>query len=222
MKDQLRQALEDAQGTTEFLIVVVGDIRGFSTFSQRHESEEVALFIKRVYIKLIDDYFPFADYFKATGDGLLLGVHYNETDVREKAQLTVRACLNAVRDFPKFCKNDPMINFTPPDLIGFGVARGTTCALVSNGAVIDYSGALPNMASRLMELARPFGVVLDGAFGVDLLAPATKKLFRPEKVYIRSVAEHEPRPIHVLKNAVEISSEARHPLRRPAGTRDKS
>jgi class 3 adenylate cyclase len=213
MKEQFRQALQDAQGTTEFLIVAVGDIRGFSSFSQRHESEEVALFIKRVYLKLIDEYFPFSDYFKATGDGLLLGIHYDEKDVREKAQLTVRACLNAVRDFPKFCKNDPMINFAPPDKLGFGVARGTTCALVSNGQVIDYSGALPNTASRLMDLARPYGVVLDGSFGVELLPAPTKKLFRPEKVYIRSVAEQEPRQVYVQRNAVEIAREAKRAVR---------
>ena len=211
MKDALRQALADAQGTTEFLICVVCDVRGFTSFSQRHESEEVALFVKRIYIKLIDDYFPFADYFKTTGDGLLLGVHYNEKDVREKVQLTVGACVKGARDFPKFCKNDPMINFTPPDKIGFGVARGTACALVSEGRVIDYSGHLPNLASRLMDLARPFGVVLDGAVGIDLLPPATRKLFRPEKVYIRSVSQREPEPVYVLKNAVEIPQSAKKP-----------
>ena len=212
MKDTLRQALEDAEGKTAFLIAIVCDVRGFSSFSQRHESEEAALFIKRVYIKLIDDYFPFADYFKSTGDGLLFGVHYNEKDIREKAQQTVRACLKAARDFPTFCKNDPMINFAPPDKIGFGVARGTACCLVSHDQVIDYSGHVLNLASRLMDLARPFGVVLDGAFGIDLLPPATKKLFRAEEVYIRSVAEREPRAIYVLNDAVEIPQSAREPL----------
>ena len=217
MKGGLREALEEAEGKTEFLIAVVGDIRGFSVFSQRHESEEVALFIKRVYIKLIDEYLPFADYFKATGDGLLVAIHYNEMDVREKAQLAVRACLKAVRDFPSFCKDDPMINFAPPDKLGFGIARGTACCLLSGGTVIDYSGPLLNLASRLMDLARPFGVVLDGAFGVDLLPAPTKKLFRPDKVFIRSLAEREPRPIYALKNAVEVPQAARErpPLSMP-------
>jgi class 3 adenylate cyclase len=212
MKDSLRQALEDAIGTTEFLITIVGDIRGFSTFSQRHESEEVALFIKRVYIKLIDEYFPFCDYFKATGDGLLLGVHYDEKDVREKVQQTVRGCVRAVRDFHKFCRDDPMINFTPPDKLGFGVARGTACALVSDGQVIDYSGHLPNITSRLMDIARPFGVVLDGQLGIELLPAATRRLFRPEKVYIRSVAEREPHLIYAMKNAVEVPAVLRKPF----------
>jgi class 3 adenylate cyclase len=213
MKETLRQALEEAVGTTEFLIIAVGDIRGFTGFSLNHESEEVALVLKRVFIKLIDEYFPFADYFNTTGDGLLLGIHYDEKDVKEKAQATVRACLNAVRDFPKFCKNDPMINFQAPERIGFGVARGAACALVSDGKVIDYTGDLPNLAARLQDLARPKGVVLDSNVGIELLPPATRRLFRPDKVYLRSIAERQPRSIHVLKSVVEIPAAVRKPIR---------
>lgn len=68
MDGELRELLEKAKGRSEYIFAVVADIRGFSAFSQRHESPEVATYVKRVYIQLIDNYFPFATFYKATGD----------------------------------------------------------------------------------------------------------------------------------------------------------
>ena len=68
----LRDLLAESQGRSEFVIVVVTDVRGFSAFSKRHESTDIAMFIKRFYMRLIDDYFSKASFFKTKGDGLLL------------------------------------------------------------------------------------------------------------------------------------------------------
>jgi len=79
----IRKLLDDAAGISEFIIAVNLDIRGFSTFSQRVESPDAAMFIKRVYIKLIDEYFADLSFFKPTGDGLLLIIPYNERNLQE-------------------------------------------------------------------------------------------------------------------------------------------
>lgn len=209
---KLRQALEDAQGQSEWVIVVVADIRGFSAFSQRRESPDVAMYIKRVYMRLIDDYFPGATFYKATGDGLLMTVRYEERNLKEKAQQTVENCLRCLREFAEICSGDPMVNFPAPDKIGFGIARGTTCCLVSRGTILDYSGHLLNLATRLMDLARPSGIVLDGGVELGLLDDDTAQLFEPHDVYVRSVAEAEPTRVYVLKGVVQIPEEAKRPI----------
>jgi len=63
----LRDQLAEAQGKSEFVIVVVADVRGFSVFSKRHESTDIAMFIKRFYMRLMDDYFSEANFLKVTG-----------------------------------------------------------------------------------------------------------------------------------------------------------
>jgi len=63
-----RDLLAEAQGRSEFVIVVVADVRGFSAFSKRHESTDIAMFIKRFYMRLMDDYFANASFYKTTLD----------------------------------------------------------------------------------------------------------------------------------------------------------
>jgi len=214
MDGELREALEHAKGESGYVFAVVADIRGFSTFSQRHESPDVATYIKRVYIRLIDDYFPFATFYKATGDGLLMAVPFEAENLAEMANKVVASCLRCLDDFGTICCDDPMVNFDTPKRIGFGIARGTACCLTSEGTILDYSGHLINLASRLMDLARPSGVVLDGAFGIGLLDAETQSLFATEEVFIRSVAESEPATVYVLQEVVQIQEEARRPIAR--------
>ena len=79
----LRDLLAEAQGKSEYVITVVADVRGFSTFSKQHESTDIAMFIKRFYMRLIDDYFSKAGFFKTKGDGLLMTFPYSESNLRE-------------------------------------------------------------------------------------------------------------------------------------------
>lgn len=212
MHNALKAALPEARGVSALVFVIVADIRGFSKFSLRHESPDVATYIKRVYIKLIEEYFPFASFYKTTGDGLLMTVKFDENDIEERARATVDACLRCYREFPDISAGDKMINFDVPTQIGFGVTRGTACCLVSGELVLDYSGQILNLASRLTDLARPEGVILDGQFGIELLSDPVKKKFEPDDVYIRSVAETELRGIYILKGVVEVPAYARMPL----------
>ena len=48
-----RKALDNAIGESQFVIVVIIDIRGFSEFSRTCESPDVAMFIKRTYMRII-------------------------------------------------------------------------------------------------------------------------------------------------------------------------
>jgi class 3 adenylate cyclase len=208
----LRKALTDAAGHSEFVIVVVADIRGFSAFSKQHESPDIAMYVKRVYMKLVDDYFSSASFYKTTGDGLVVTIPYDERNLTETANQTVESCLRCCDDFASICQADPMVNFPTPNMVGFGLTRGTACCLASGDMVLDYSGHLLNLATRLMGLARPSGVVLDGAFGVELLKPETKGLFEGADVYLRSLAEDKAVKVFYQKGKVEIPEDAKRPL----------
>ena len=207
-----RNALDTATGVSQFIIAVIADIRGFSPFSQTRESPDTAMFIKRVYIKMIDSYFAFASFYKPTGDGLLLTIPYNENNLKEMVQKTVASCIACCTEFGNICNHDPMINFQVPDKIGIGIARGTACCLVSGENTIDYSGHLLNLTSRLTGLARPAGIIIDGSFGIDLLNKDIRGNFEEQDVYLDGIAEHESIKIYFTKEFTVIPSRNREPI----------
>lgn len=213
MHRKFRESLDTAEGHSEFIIVVVVDIRGFSAFSKRHESPDTAMYIKRVYMRLIDDYFTTASFYKSTGDGLLVTIPYTESTLKEVASNTIKSCLSCYEEFGHICDNDPMINFDVPSKIGIGIARGTACCLKSDDLILDYSGHILNLASRLMNLARPSGIVIDGDFIIDLLDEEDLALFEEKEAYLRSIAEESPKTVYILKDAVDIPSEYLQPLK---------
>lgn len=165
-----------------------------------------------MFIRLIDEYFPFATFYKSTGDGLLMTVHFNRTTVHEMVRRSAAAALRAVEEFPEMTRGNPMITFPTPQLLGIGLSRGTTCCLMSGDHILDYSGHLLNLASRLMDLGRPSGVVMDGTFGFDLLDEETQAQFLPAEAYIRGVAETEPHRIYIQKDRVVLPDYVLHPL----------
>jgi hypothetical protein len=67
MLTQFGKKLEYAEGRSEFVISAICDIRGFSAFSTHHESPDTAMFIKRFYVKLLDDSFRQAVFAKPMG-----------------------------------------------------------------------------------------------------------------------------------------------------------
>ena len=215
MDGEFRQLLEDATGVSNFVIAANLDIRGFSAFSKKVESPEVAMFIKRVYMKLIDGYFSEASFIKATGDGLLVLIDYTEDSLKSVVNEVIGSCFKVLNDFGSFCDNEPMINFEVPQKIGIGLARGSACCLVSGDSeedVLDYSGKVLNLATRLMDFARPSGLVFDGNFGIELLPEDEIELFESEEVYIRGVAEREPMKIYYTKDFTVISPQSTKPI----------
>ena len=200
----LRDLLAEAQGKSEYVITVVADVRGFSTFSKQHESTDIAMFIKRFYMRLIDDYFSKAGFFKTKGDGLLMTFPYSESNLREVAHNVISNCLRCLVEFPEICAEDPMINFKTPENIGFGIARGTACCLYAGDEIIDYSGHLLNLASRLMDIARPSGIVIDSNFMHEMIPEDLRDSFKKASVFIRSISEEKPYGIFYLEDYVRI------------------
>ena len=209
-----RERLDGAEGRSEFIVAVIADIRGFSAFSTHHESVETAVYIKRVYTRMIDEYFPGASFYKPTGDGMLITMPYTDTEesLRQAAQAAVGGCLRCLDEFATICEGDPIINFEVPAGIGFGVAQGPACCLASGDAVLDYTGHYLNLTSRLTDLARPRGIVMDGGFALELLPDEQQQLFEEEQVYLPSVSEETPRTVYIQKGVVELSEAARRPL----------
>ena len=209
-----RELLEDATGVSEFIIAVNLDIRGFSSFSKKVESPDTAMFIRKVYMRLIDNYFPNASFFKPTGDGLLITLPYTEKDLQDIAENTINTCLKVLKEFGTFCANDPMINFEVPRKVGIGLSRGTACRLVSKNKILDYSGRVLNLASRLMDFARPSGIVFDSEFGIELLSDKQIELFAKDSIYTKGIAEREPIDIYYTKDLTRIPLLSKQPIDR--------
>lgn len=212
MHREFKRRLKDAKGESEFIIAVNIDTRGFSEFSKEVDSQETAMFIKRVYAKLIDNYFPDASFFKPTGDGLLIAIPFEENNLNDVARRTFDSCFKVLKEFSTFCKNDPMINFEVPKKVGIGISRGSACRLISKKKILDYSGKVLNKASRLMDLARPEGIVFDADFGKELLLKKHMDKFRKDKVYLKGIAERKPIEIYHTKKITRISPYNKRPL----------
>lgn len=195
MLDNLISKFKNANGRSEFVIAAVCDIRGFSAFSKDHEAPDIAMFSKRFYVKLLEEYFADTNFAKATGDGLLLLFRYSEDTLQDVAGSVLRSCLAVVRDFPSMMTDDPMINYSVPDAVGFGIARGTAFCLYADDEVVDYSGQTLNIASRLNEFARPHGVVIDSSFMMSVIPDDIRERFYTDTVYVRGIAEEYPREV---------------------------
>lgn len=129
--------------------------------------------------------------------------------VSEKVINSSLACLN---DFSNLFSKDPMINFAIPEEIGFGIGRGPACCLYPGEDILDYSGHLLNLTSRLNDLARPGGIVIDGSFLKSVIPENVRELFGEQEVYVRSIAEESPITVFFLKDNVVIPESALAPL----------
>ena len=208
MHRQFRAALRNAIGDSKKLLVAFVDVREFSKFSKTVESVEAALFIKKAYERMLDVYFPTADFFKPTGDGLMvifeLPFDISNDDLRQPVTDLLGACLRLVDEFPDFVSGEAAITFEPPKRIGIGLALGAACKLTSDGLTLDYSGSVLNLAARLMDYARPEGIVIDGKFGLDLLPPETRSMFASDEVYVRGITEATPAKVYFLTGRTTI------------------
>ena len=108
----------------------------------------------------------------------------------------------------------PILNYPQPEAIGFGIARGSASYLLVGEDVLDYSGKLLNLAARLNELARPFGVVVDGNYKFEIIPKKFRKRFQKHSVYLRGIAEEFPTRVFT-SDQVSIPTSARYPIREP-------
>jgi class 3 adenylate cyclase len=199
-----REQLDEATGTSEFVIAQNIDIRGFSDWSLEVDSAQTALYIKKVYAMLIDNYFAKASFVKPTGDGLLVVQTFEENDLATVATKAVTDSMEIVENFHALCDDEDMINFPVPRDVGVGIARGTASKLASAERTLDYSGRVLNLASRLMDLARPRGVVMDEGYGLQLLPKPVADQLHEDTAVLKGIAPTEPVPVHCWPDEVEI------------------
>jgi class 3 adenylate cyclase len=203
--------LPDARGDSSLVIAVFVDVRDFTTYFG--ESIESAVFIKKAYQRIIRDFYPNAAFVKSTGDGLMLVYEVEESELSARCNATVSSAISLVGEFPRLLAADPLVNFSTPDRIGIGLARGAACKLVSGDIVLDYSGRTLNLAARLMDLARPQGIVMDGEFGFALLSPEVQARFEPADVYLRGISPEKPRHVFSTRGITIIPNSALRPLK---------
>lgn len=208
----LRDSLVDAEGHSDLVIVIFLDVRGFSSFAGMAESSEAAIFLRRMYIEILDSYFPDSVFFKPTGDGLMIIRHFDKDTLSEKVTESIVGALNLVAAFPTITSDDPMVNFSVPESLGIGIARGAATRLQSGDLTLDYSGRPLNLAARLMDLARPRGVVFDARLikGLDVSTELLEH-FSESDVYLKGIADLTPLQVFASKDA-SIPDRNRRPL----------
>ena len=212
-----RTALRKARGRAEQVIVVFVDVRGFSAFSSSRDSIDIGLYVRRLFLSLISDFFPGARYHKSTGDGMMVIYPYQEKSLEKTAQDVIESCVNLHSDFPELAANDNMITFAVPNACGIGVNRGTVCCIESDGETLDYSGHVLNLAARLMDLARPAGIVMHASLG-NMIPAELVDFFEISSVYVRGIAENQPVPVYSLKGITSLPDSATSPPPTPWGS----
>lgn len=211
MHNQIKKLLPSATGASGFVIALFLDVRGFSSWFS--ESSEAAVYLRRMYARVLDDFFPDADFFKPTGDGLLVILGYGQDTLAARVQVALERSLRLVDVFPALTAADPMINFPVPQRVGVGLARGAVTCLSSGRKVLDYSGRPLNLAARLMDLSRPMGVTFDDSFIAGLTLPDDLLArFQAEEVYIKGLAEDEPMTVHITRDWSEVPETHRRPM----------
>jgi class 3 adenylate cyclase len=213
LHQRLRELLPVAHAESCQVVATFLDIRGFSTFAAKSDSFDSAIYLRVVYSNILKSYFPDVDFFKPTGDGLLL-IHElppESPNVPTVISSILNRCISLVGHFEDIAADDFMVNFDVPQLLGVGVARGSATRLVSGNLVLDYTGRCLNLAARLMDKARPFGVVFADRRAEQLMEPETAMHFSEDEVCIRGISEQDPISIFVT-DEVFINPADREPM----------
>jgi class 3 adenylate cyclase len=213
LHERLRALLPSARAESCQIIATFLDIRGFSTFSAAGESVDIALYLRAAYSAILRDYFSDAVFFKPTGDGLLV-VHELSDDTEQVKALVnsiLERSLTLVKGFGTITSTDVLINFEVPSELGIGIARGTVTKLVAGGFVLDYTGRCLNLAARLMDKARPCGVVFADSHALNLMSQESATRFHQDRICIRGIADTDPMAVFVSSD-VRIARGDREPL----------
>lgn len=213
LHERLRSLLPNAHAESCQVVATFLDIRSFSAFAARSESFDAAIYLRSVYQKVLSGVFPDADFFKPTGDGLLV-VHQLPSaseDVPPFVSSILRRCVSLTEDFGRITDDDFMVNFPVPLQLGIGVARGSVTRLVSGSLVLDYTGRCLNLAARLMDKARPSGVVFADPHAARLMDEELAPSFSSDRVCIRGIAEETPIAVSITDD-VKISQADREPI----------
>ena len=210
MYSELRSLLREADGRNEWVAAINVDIRSFSA-STSGDPAQTALYLRTVYGKMLDGYFVDATFAKPTGDGLLLVIPFPpvEDALAAVSRTVVSDALRLDRDFHQFAADEPLLRFPHPNAVGIGLSFGSVARLMTGDVTLDYTGRALNVASRLMDLARPRGVVAEVTLDVHALDSDTLKCLAPDRVYVKGFAE--PLEILYTKDVTQIPDRYRQP-----------
>jgi hypothetical protein len=217
---KLIKQLEKACGQTQHVVALIFDIRGFTNFCKNEgDPVNISNFIKRIYIKTIQEDFPDATYYKPTGDGLLVIFSCGLGKEAEITNSVVERAVKLVKEFPTLCKGDKLVYFKTPSNIGIGISRGSACCISSEGEIVDFSGKPLNLAARLSDAARPLGVVFDESVSSCIPTEDLAKNYVDENIYVKGLAEEESIKVYHTKETI-ISSAYKRPINEPEWVTD--
>jgi class 3 adenylate cyclase len=192
MGQSLQELLPGAIGQSTHVVAVFVDVRGFSTYAGHAESVETAIFLRKLYLAILNDFINEFDFAKPTGDGLMIIRCFSEEEISDVCIDTIEKCKQLVEMYPSIFEDDPMLSRRLPEHIGIGVALGAATRLSAREETIDFSGRPLNLAARLMDLARPEGVVFDRRVRLAIgKAEVAATVECDDNVHIKGVAEDE-------------------------------
>ena len=205
MYKTLQEQMSTCQTISEWVIVVFIDVRGFTVFCGSHGTKETALFIKKAYLQMLGEkYYSKICFSKPTGDGMIFVIPYGDGEFKTKMDEVIDKAIMLVEDFQSFRGEDDMVYFDTPENIGIGISRGEACCLRNADGIIDYSGQVLNTAARLMDIARPKGIVIKNTFKLD--KKHTSQFSNDDEIYLRGVAETEPIPVYFTEEWTTFES----------------
>jgi class 3 adenylate cyclase len=210
--EELRRLLPEATGSAEMVLAVFLDIRGFTRFAATMESAETAEFLRHIFLRITEEFYPENEFFKLTGDGLVIIENLERRTVVETVNESVARSIDLVAAFPRLCDDDLMINYPTPDDIGVGLARGVATALVSEGKILDFSGRPLNVAARMLDVARPRGVVFHESLDTRLIDDTLLDRFQADDIYVKGVADEATTRIYLTPDWTEVGEKFRTPF----------
>lgn len=142
-------------------LIVFTDIRGFTKWSENIEIFQYSPeFIASFYASLEEQFKGWNS--KKLGDGSLF-IKILKEDEHKRVIINVISKIFKVNEsFKKLCENfaEKRGQKTPLTL-GWGIARGSVNEICYNDNHKEYIGAVVNKTSRLCDIARPNGIVID-------------------------------------------------------------
>lgn len=166
-------------------LVVFTDIRGFTKWSENIEIFQYSPeFIASFYTSLEEQFEGWNS--KKLGDGSLFIKTLKENEHEKVIISVISKILKVNKSFEKLCKTfaEKRGQETPLTL-GWGIARGSVNEICYDDGHKEYIGAVVNKTSRLCDIARPNGIVIDAQNFSNL--GKHSKLFFKQKRKIKSI-----------------------------------
>lgn len=212
LHDRLQELLRTARAESLHVVATFVDIRGFSRFAERGGSFDTAYYLRSVYAAILEQRFPDRDFFKPTGDGMVLIHHLPEEPGGWPSILTsiINRSETLVDEFDQLTAGDLRVAPPIPTDLGIGIARGHATKLVSADITLDYTGPCLNMAARLMDKARPRGVVFREAHAEAMFGEELQR-YQRDALCIRGISDEVPIEVYCTQDVV-IESRDREPI----------